>query len=185
MDAFLLRLTRLVAFVALTGVSALATHAETIAQERLAPPSLLRIMLDTDFCKKRYDGPADKLIASIRKAVAEGANMYETDEYGNDAFAFAVTCATTNAVQQDEANKVVRLMLDLGREVNRPWIGPGQRVAPICLPLLYGTWNTDLVELMFRAGVAASTECEGKSLEDSAGSTHWSQRLVEIIRRYR
>jgi hypothetical protein len=185
MQSSLTRSTRLIAFAVLASVFASNIRAETAALEERTSPSLLRIMLDTDFCKKRSDGPADKLIASIRKAAAEGANLYETDEYGNDAFAFAVTCATTNAVQQEEANKVVRLMIDLGRDVNRPWIGAGQRVAPICLPLLYGTWNTDLVELMFRAGLAPSTECQGKSLEDSAASTHWSQRIVEIIRRYR
>lgn len=152
------------ALVALT--AAISTDKEVFAQQ--IAPSALKVAENSSFFKDRKGGEsAAVVVASLESAVKAGADVNEADSDGNSAFTYALAYSVTN-IDGVKANSIVKALFRLGVDVNKP-IGPTvEALHPICAPLIWGTFNYDLSDILLDAGASTKVKCNGLSLEDTA-----------------
>jgi hypothetical protein len=148
-------------------------------------PSALQVAENSSFFKVRdrkvRESAAD-VIASLERAVKAGADINETDSDGNSAFMYALAYAVTN-IDGAEANPIVKALFRLGVDVNK-LVGPsGEAYYPICLPLIWGTFNYDLLNMLLDAGASTKVKCEGLSLEETARRQTISPDLLPILKK--
>jgi hypothetical protein len=125
------------------------------------------------------------LIASLEGAAKAGADINEVDKDGNSAFTYALVFAATN-LEGESGNPVVKALFRLGVDVNRPLaIGfSGEKIYPLCLPLVWPTFNSDLLDLLFEAGASNTVKCDGLSLEETAKRQSINPNLLKILKKH-
>ena len=126
---------------------------------------------------------AASLISSFERAVKAGADIYEADKDGNSAFLYAIAFTVTNS-EGESGNPVVKALIRLGVDVNRPIGAPNERIFPICFPLILGPFNNELLELLIDAGASKKVLCDGPSVEDTAKRQSTNPYLLKILKKY-
>jgi hypothetical protein len=147
-------------------------------------PSALQIARKSSFFTEgRVRESAADLIASFDRAVKAGADINEVDTDGSSAFTYALVYAVTNS-EGAGANPILKALFRLGVDVNKP-IGPtGGSIYPVCATLIWGTFNNDLLDLLFDAGASKKVKCDGLSLEDAAKRQSINPELLTILKKH-
>jgi hypothetical protein len=112
--------------------------------------------------------------------IANGGNIAETDSFGNSPLGNALAYAVTHTDGID-ANPIVKAIIRLGADVNKP-IGPkGEEIYPLCFPFLWGTFNNEVVHVLLNAGASKTIKCNGVALNEVAQMQTLNPKLLEIL----
>jgi hypothetical protein len=154
------------------------------AAGQAAPPSVLKISQTSSFfSEQRAREPIASVVRSMEQAVAAGASVDEADPYGSTAFWNVLGYAVTNS-EGAQANPIVKALIRLGADVNRPMELDGGKLYPVCAPLLWGTLNNELLAILLNAGATRTIRCYGQSLDELAVQQTINPKLREILQRH-
>jgi hypothetical protein len=154
------------------------------AAGQAAPPSVLKISQNSSFFSdQKAREPIASVIYSMERAIAAGAHVDEADQYGVTAFWNVLVYATTNS-EGAQANPLVKALIRLGADVNRPMEPNGGKIYPVCAPFLWGTLNNELLPILLNAGAIKTIKCNGQSLDELAVTQTINPKLREILQKH-
>jgi hypothetical protein len=147
--------------------------------------SVLSAMDKSGFFSKNKNRESNaSVIFSIEQAISKGGNIAETDGFGNSPLGNVMAFAVTHADGVD-ANPILKAIIRLGADVNRP-IGPkAEEIYPLCFPFLWGTFNNEVVHILLNAGASRTIKCNGMTLIEVAQQQALNPKLVEILQNHR
>jgi hypothetical protein len=147
--------------------------------------SVLNVMNTSSFFSKAKNRESNaSVIFSVEQAIANGGNIAETYSFGNSPLGIALAFAVTHTDGID-ANPIVKAIIRLGADVNKP-IGPkGEEIFPLCFPFLWGTFNNEVVHVLLNAGASKTMKCNGVTLNEVAQMQTLNPKLLETLVNYR
>jgi hypothetical protein len=147
--------------------------------------SVLSVMNKSSFFTEAKNRESNaSVIFSVEQAIANGGNIAETDSFGNSPLGNALAFAVTRSDGID-ANPLVKAIIRLGADINKP-IGPkGEEIYPLCFPFLWGTFNNEVVHILLSAGASKTIKCNGMTLIEVARQQTLNAKLVEILQNHR